>query len=373
MSINSLSQSLSSKFQLLCQSAAQKHVYYLDDYLYRLDGDSSSAPKFGLVILSPNLYFERTKTFPIDNSKDLEQVLKLEECAFPKCDTIIYHVSEQQNGYSTVSFWEYCSENVGQFGQRACFIPASLLHLLVTDFEGKMVSIAKNNKTHTLYLSNGRLASTSSTSLIMMHSLLNAPLDSLQLHYTSEEYAQRLFSVVHKIPLQVLWQIFKQAKSGNQIDFKRFSVGVLLGLCIAGVVSYSLTYYQLDSQRQRLQGISHQVDQAFLSKKKSERLALAYQELHEAIPSGDKPITIYWSAVAEIYKLKEQQKIRVRFHRYRDDEFTVSVLAEKATDIIKLLQQNPKLDARLVGDVSTNRYGESFMVKVHIKPTDSSN
>ena len=356
----------SEHFYKQCKS----RVIYYDGSAYKLSGDAvnSNSLSYRIIILSESLYFEREATYPIDNKKDLNDILKHEECEFPCCDRLVYQVLESSEGATKVLFWEFSSQDIEMLKNNNVIIPMSLLHFNYKAFTFVNIKIADEAAVVSLF-SNRNTLKVSTLSHGSLLSLIEENKYELERQYQRFEYLNKLINGLINVPLSVYKQLLSGVESNSTFDIKRHATQVVIAFIVVQLSMTGYFYWQLNSSTEKLAAIAPQVDSAFLLQKQRNKLQEQVEQVKSALPNQSDPIPYYWHAMKDVYELRKEQKMRFTFHRYRDGVFSFSGLVDDSTMIMKtLLEKEYVVDPKYRMDITKNRYGETYLIDLKIEP-----
>lgn len=343
-------------------------VKYFDGTLTSLSGSQETElNKRSIVILSSQHYYVRTKAYPIETKKELLQVLALEECEFPQCDRLIFNIRNIEDGKATVDFWEFSSSLSDAIGKKHLLIPASFIQAQSDLWQKKVLSVSNS----LFYQVGNRISRTTQKNAMLAFSMLGVESDTEVEKLSKNEYFSLLAGELPKLSALSYKQLAQQYKGIPEVNLPRvalFATSAAL-LTFAGLFYFS--QYQLEAKEAELDSLSSQLNTTFALKKQSEQLEAGYQELVTTLPQEKVSAVPYWEVMADMYALKAEQNIRVRFHRFQNGIFTISLIAKNATDILKHLHSDQRVSIQQRGNTAKGRDGEIVTIDITLtKPVE---
>lgn len=358
-------QQASNKFRT---SLVDKGVLYYDGDVRDLSGERVELEKQRrVVLLSPQHYFVRSKEYPLESKKELMQVLALEECEFPQCDTKLYSIRSIDDGSAIVDFWEFSSTLLEKIGENCLLIPATYVQVLSKVFDKQVIKVEFPRIGYLIHQAGKRVNVTSQPNMPLAMSMLGLSDDVEVATHTALNYIAALSTTLLALPLESYSQLIKQFKGFPQFNAQRFAVAFVLGGGITLGALFAFSHYQLQSKTEQLNALQDQVTQTFALKRQSENLEQGYHDLVSAIPQESVDTSEYWQVMAGLYALKKDINIRVRFHRYRDGVYMFSIVTNKATDVLKYLHDDSRISVQQKGDIARTRGGETITVELKLK------
>ncbi|WP_411063173.1 hypothetical protein [Vibrio rotiferianus] len=336
-------------------------VKYFDGTLTSLSGSQETElKKRSIVILSSQHYYVRTKAYPIETKKELLQVLALEECEFPQCDRLIFNIRNIEDGKATVDFWEFSSSLSDAIGKKHLLIPASFIQAQSDLWQKKVLSVSNS----LFYQVDNRISRTTQKNAMLAFSMLGVESDTEVEKLSKTEYFSLLAGELPKLSALSYKQLAQQYKGIPEVNLRRAGFFSSLGVILTFVGLFLFSQYQLDTKQAELESLSTTLNEAFELKKQSEKIEEGYQELIDTLPKEEVSSAPYWKVMADMYALKGQYRIRVRFHRFQNGKFMASIVTNNATEILKHFHSDPRVKVVQRGNTAKGRDGEIITIEL---------
>ncbi|WP_282064753.1 hypothetical protein [Vibrio rotiferianus] len=336
-------------------------VKYFDGTLASLSGSQETElNKRSIVILSSQHYYVRTKAYPIETKKELLQVLALEECEFPQCDRLIFNIRNIEDGKATVDFWEFSSSLSDAIGKKHLLIPASFIQAQSDLWQKKVLSVSNS----LFYQVGNRISRTTQKKPMLAFSMLGVESDTEVEKLSKTEYFSLLAGELPKLSALSYKQLAQQYKGIPEVNLRRAGFFSSLGVILTFVGLFLFSQYQLDTKQAELESLSTTLNEAFELKKQSEKIEEGYQELIDTLPKEEVSSAPYWKVMADMYALKGQYRIRVRFHRFQNGKFMASIVTNNATEILKHFHSDPRVKVVQRGNTAKGRDGEIITIEL---------
>lgn len=370
MNINKQSEIRDKLFHLVRRVQSQllySRVKYFDDSLKSLSGVKEvGLNRRCVIILGHKHYYVRSKSYPIDNKKELLQVLALEECDFPQCDTLLFNVRNIEEGKALVDFWEYSSSIYEIVGENHLLVPASFIQAQSNLWHKKVISIANT----LFYQVDNRISRTTQKNTLLAFSMLGLESETEVEVLSENEYFSTLAGELFRLSTLSYKQLFQRYRGVPKCNLSRVALFAFSAALISFSGLYAFSEHQLSIKKAELDSLSNQLNTTFALKKQSESLAANYQELISTLPQENVSSVPYWEVMADMYALKAKQNIRVRFHRFQNGVFTISLITDSATEILKHLHADRRVKIEQRGDTAKGRDGEIVTIDITLVKTE---
>lgn len=312
----------------------------------------NTTPKRAINIVDRSLYSEWSRHFPINEKKAVRKAIKLGEENY---DGYILHRCEP-NGYS-VTFWKFKAQ-VGA-GKTRIMIPESLL----------LSSLLNNNEAGTFQTSdgilfvakeNGKTHSALKTKLLNSIEEFASGLGIKRIRPSAESGNDYALAVLRNLKFLTSFIQWGGRKGISPTRLLIPSI-ILVTLYFAG--TSLLLRNQLSTVEEQYQANSGELQSALAvqerfneSKEKLDTLLRVEQELVTSFP--------IWSVVKTLYEMENVAVRRITL--VEDNLFEIFGQGERATDVLRRVNEINGVSASFNRPVTSRRDGEIFSIELRL-------
>lgn len=368
------------KFKAMGQKALfALNIGYYDGHLYKLVSEGGT-PKWRsvsdkqfkpwILIVGRAYYEEQAKIYPIDNRREVSKLVSLElEQRSGDCTFMTFPV---RDGKISANSWHFGSQSLTQeqlslIRSAKIRIPESAILAWNAPLLSPVVYQCPNHRLFTVNTQKGVVSSLQGGLIQGLDSFAIA--SGIALTTSSERSSvDHVEAIVRGLPALLLnhpsaFIQTAQTQGDWQTNLNRLVIGAMLGTaCYLGLSSGYLMWreHQIDSQMAQQQA---KVSQSLSIQSEYQQLVAQLEGQHSFIDS-QQATTGFWQVLEPVL-----QKSRLRTIRYRNGRYQLNGEADKATEIIELLNLNPEVkDAKFDTQTRKSRKKEVFLISFLIEP-----
>ncbi|MGI2156709.1 hypothetical protein [Shewanella baltica] len=360
--------------KMLAKLIAMAGVGYFERGLFRLqlddqgaaswvDAESNFVPK--ILIVARAHYQEVTKTYPLDDRKEVIKLLKLET---QTSDNQQYVVYPSLDGRTSVNQWFFDSK----LPSSKLMLPDSfvmgferpLFTILISHFRQGVLYITRTPSGVVSASKGGLITSTPSFAMASGISLPSAADEDVSHHVSDLQHAQMIIQSIPKLLMKYPLNFWVKNKTPNQWA-QQLKPALIATLITAGLyLAISSSYLgaqklwleaQIDNNREDVeQALSIQFDFNQLS---------AELEQQQAFIATQSLKTPFWQIIEPLMQMASFSSVS-----FRNGRFVLIGETLKATSLLETLIADPKVtDAKFDNQVQKSRKQETFTISFQIK------
>ena len=320
-----------------------------------------------VLIVARPYYLEQSRTYPIENNKELNKLLKLELSSSAKETTSFFHAwsatkvnGDKTNNQSLVNIWQYSEVIPPAY----LTLPESLL--LALSMPANQVLFVDGDKQTYFAHVNNLIHSLSKTAVVnspQRFAMSVGITESQPVQVVNQQGLPDMLAVgLKKLSLPIILSFIKLPKIESRFQLiKNTALPVLAILIVylAGTSGY-ITFKKYNLQQQ-LSAQRGDVSAALNQQVDFDNQSIHYKSLQQFIASQNNS-SHFWLIMAELFPHAQFTNIRADKGR-----FVLRGSALKATVLLEMLSKNKQInDAKFDFSVRKNRGKEVFVISFEL-------
>ncbi len=336
--------------------------------------EQNGVKKFPLLIVARSFYSEQARSYPIENKKDLNKLLKLEFSSSKRAVSTFFHVwsdskhvNEKSSTQSAVNIWQF------EYSVPAAYLtlPESLLLAVIT--KANQVLTINSNKPSYVARADQLIHSLTKTPVVTTTQRFAMSAGIAELLPTQVVNVKSLPSAIalglKELPLQIIASFIKRPEINSRFELiKNIALPALavITLYLASTSGY-LTCKKYSLQ-QLLSAQREDVSTALAQQIDFDKKSVRYNALQK-FTAAQENSTPFWLIMAELFP--SAQFINIRMNKER---FVLRGTAIKAIGLLENLTKYKQVsDAKFDFPVRNNRGKEAFVISFKLTNIQKSN
>jgi hypothetical protein len=348
------------------KSLLLRQVSYLDKQAYHINDDSGlwqqSSASSRLLIVSRHNYTEQIQWLPVSRRSEAKKLVKFAQSA--KGDARYYVLGEPLNGKTPVVWYQFKPQVLAY--SAICYLPETILLGVGCQQEDVLIYQSPDNDSD-IYLCRNHAGVSSAVKGGLLQSaqqFMLAQGSALQqsTRLNATEHKKRLVQALFKLrqlPLAGLVNKTVLQRNNATHSFYRYVWPLAGAVTLYLLMASSWAQYRLQDSQSEVQQFNKAANQLLAQRENIDTMLNRYQQLQQVLPESDNLLQL-WSVLAPLY----QQGVTVSYLQQRQQQVTLRIEADSATEALQLLVQQPGVtQAKLDGNV--RRQGKKDIATVN--------